>query len=374
MQHQATARRIARVAAVVIGGAAVAWTTTTGLASGTASVTPAGTQSFTIYTPPNGTPGQHSADEPSIGADWNTGAIMYLANTTTLRVNFDDTQPGSPATWTDVSAPATKVTSFDPILFTDPVTGRTVVSQLDLLCSLSEVTPDDGATWLPSNGCAQNGSEDHQSVGGGPFHTPVPTLPSPAYPHAVYYCNQDGGALVIGGSTAAYCGLSLNGGVTYQPGVPIYSFAQCGGLHGHIRVGPDGTAIVPNQSCDPTATCMNPVSLCIPFHNQAAVVSTNNGTTWSVNVLPKSHSTLRSDPAVATDSAGKWYFAYEDAVGLDQSTGLQTGGLAMISTSSDNGTTWSDPVDVGAPFNVKNVTFPEVIGGGPGRAAYAFLG
>ena len=52
-----------------------------------------------------------------------------------------------------------------------------------------------------------------------------------------------------------------NIGLTFGPGVPIYFFASvngvdrpvapgtCGGLHGHVRVSPDGTAYVPNESC-----------------------------------------------------------------------------------------------------------------------------
>jgi hypothetical protein len=332
-------------------------------AAGTASVTPAGTQSFTIYTPPNGTAGQHTAEEPSIGTNWNSGAVMYQAGVTTLRVTFDDTQAGSPATWTNVSSPLTNQTTLDPILFTDPVTGRTIVSQLDLACSLSEFSDNDGASWTPDQGCGLNGIEDHQSIGGGPFHAPIPGPPAPAYPHAVYYCNQD-----FVNSTYAACALSLDGGITYGSGVPIYNLTQCGGLHGHIRVAPDGTAIVPNQNCAPTDSPTGSS----PFPNQAAVVSTTNGASWAVNVIPGSHETLRSDPSVAADKAGKWYFGYEDSV--DSSSGEQIGGHALISMSSDDGTSWSAPVDVGAPFGVQNVTFPEVIAGDSGRAAYAFLG
>src|SRR5438477_2704823 len=252
-------------------------------ATGAVTITPPGSQVFNIDTPPDGTPGQHSADEPSIGANWNSGATMYLADTTVLKVTYNDaTSPPTP-TWSDVSGTLTSITSFDPILFTDPVTGRTIVSQLDLGCSLSEYTDTDGASWSPSSGCAFSGSEDHQSVGGGPFHSPLLTPPPPAYPHGVYYCNQDGGAVIIGGGTAAYCGISLDGGTTYSPGRATYFFDQCGGLHGHIRVAPDGTAVVPNQNCAPVAdpTLAPDVLSGHMFRNQAAVVSTDNGLNWA---------------------------------------------------------------------------------------------
>jgi hypothetical protein len=232
-------------------------------------------------------------------------------------------------------------------------------------CSLSEFTDDDGTTWIPDQGCGPNAVEDHQTVGGGPFHAPIPGPPAPAYADAVYYCSQD---FVQG--TTAFCSLSLDGGATYTAGVPIYTFDQCGGLHGHIRVSPDGTAIVPNQNCDPIA---NPANFGGPFTNQAAVVTTANGApgSWSVNVIPDSHATLRSDPSVAADANNRWYFGYEDSV--DFSGGAQLGGLAKIAMSSTGGTTWTSSVDVGAPFGIQNVTFPEVIAGDSGRAAYAFL-
>ena len=332
---------------------------------------------FTISHPPANSAGYRTADEPSIGNDWKTGATMYLADTNIYKVTYD---ANNNATWTDVSAgaPVATAASFDPILFTDSETGRTIVSQLDLACSLSEFTDDDGATWLPSEGCGPNGSEDHQTVGGGPFHSPIPAPPSASgntpYPHAVYYCNQDGGAVVAGGSTAAYCALSLDGGATYQQAEPIYTMVQCGGLHGHLRVAPDGTAVIPNQDCGPSTDVANAGGT---FTNQAAVVTTNNGLSWTVDVIPGSHASLRSDPSVAFDKAGTMFFGYEDGTYANNDLSdlsKQIGGRAMLATSSDEGAHWSTPVDVGASLGIKNVTFPEVIAGDAGHAAYAFLG
>jgi hypothetical protein len=364
------------VAAVGVVGLALGFGAAPG-ASASVSPAPPGILGFSIHHPPEASAGAHDAVEPSIGSSWKTGAAMYQADTTTYRVTFDDGAKPPKATWTDVSSLLTHDVTLDPILFTDPTTGRTFVSQLDLACSLSEFTDDDGASWLPSQGCAQNGSEDHQSVGGGPFHAPLPAPPPPAYPHAVYYCNQDGGGLVIGGGTAAYCAASLDGGTTYGVGHAIYTFAQCGGLHGHVRVGPDGTAVVPNQNCGPAPdpSVAPDVLSGHMFPNQAAVVSTDNGLTWAVRAIPGSTSTLRSDPSVAFDASNRMFFAYEDGVYAHHDvTGKQIGGRAMVATSTDNGVTWSAPVGVGAPFGIQNVTFPEMIAGSPGRAAYAFLG
>jgi hypothetical protein len=329
-----------------------------------AATAAAGNLDAIVYPAPAGTP---DALEPSIGNDWKTGATMYLAGQTTLKVTFDDSTAPPAATWTDVSGPVvTNTTSLDPILFTDSSEGRTFVSELSGACSFMEYTDDDGAGWTPSEGCGPPAGPDHQTVGAGPYSAAVP-VQNPAFDHAVYYCSQ--------AVATAQCARSDNGGLSFGPGEPAYTFASCGGLHGHIRVSPDGTVYLPNQNCtstpDPAGGASNTAGSTV-FPNQAAVVSSDDGTTWSVRVLPKSHATLRSDPSVASDRANTVFFGYEDAV--RDSAGDQVGGHPLISTSKDHGSTWSDPVDVGAPFGIQNVTFPEVIAGDPGRAAFAFLG
>ena len=72
---------------------------------------------------------------------------------------------------------------------------------------------------------------DHQTMGFGPYHAPAPLTAT--QPFATYYCGQDIGL--------ANCALSTNGGLTFGPAVATYNLTQCGGLHGHIKVSPDGT-------------------------------------------------------------------------------------------------------------------------------------
>jgi hypothetical protein len=361
-------RDIVRSASVLLrvtGVLAAAFVFAAGTAGARAALKPASPVplDFAIYHPPAGSAGAHTAEEPSIGSDWRTAAAMYQSLLTTYRVTFATSGIPPAATWTDVSAPLTSQQTLDPILFTDPTTGRTFVSQLAGECSLSEFSDDDGSSWTPSEGCGPPSGVDHQSIGGGPFAPPL-TGGSPAYPDAVYYCSQ--------AVATAFCALSADGGLTYDAGVPIYTLAQCGGLHGHIRVAPDGTAVMPNQNCDSSPSTSGATG---NFAHQATIVSTDNGGTWAVHTIPDSVSTLRSDPSVSADAANKLYFGYEDGVykGGDVN-GEQVGGRAMIATSSDHGATWSRSVDVGAPQGIQNVTFPEVITGSAGRAAYAFLG
>ncbi len=293
----------------------------------------------------------NGAGEPSIGVNWKTGRAMFIALEQTLRVTFDDSTIPARATWEDKSFVLTNQITMDPILFTDRNTGRTIVSQLvtpaavDPLavltdgCSLSAYTVDDGDTWVPDEGCGPPSGADHQSIGGGPFHDPLPReLPAPAYAHAVYYCAQSG--------VTAYCSRSDDGGLTYGPGVPAYT-SECSGLHGHPMVAPDGTVYVPNRSCG---------------GKQGVVVSENNGLTWSVRTVPDSIQGAM-DPGVAIGANGTVYFGYQNG-----------DGRANAAVSSDKGLTWTQSKDIGAAFGINNSAFPRVLAGDDDRAAFAFLG
>src|SRR5581483_1637958 len=108
---------------------------------------------YDVFAPPDNA--AHGG-EPSIGVNWNTGSVVVGNSNQAYFVNFDDSTAPATATWAN-RPPTTNLISFDPILFTDRETGRTVVSQLvsDVVlfstgCSLSSYTDDDGATWVPS--------------------------------------------------------------------------------------------------------------------------------------------------------------------------------------------------------------------------------
>src|SRR5438132_13131475 len=72
----------------------------------------------------------NDSGEPSIGVNWKTNRAMFIAGLQTLRITFDDLTIPARATWEDKSFLGTQLLSFDPILFTDRQTGRTIVSQL----------------------------------------------------------------------------------------------------------------------------------------------------------------------------------------------------------------------------------------------------
>lgn len=294
---------------------------------------------------------KNSQDEPNIGVNWNSGKVMLQALMQTLQVGFDDQAcpQTPPSTWKDVS-PISAKQSFDPILFSDHQTNRTFLSHLLLAGSASAYTDNDGTDWISTEGAGFGSGVDHQTLGGGPFHAPVPPLP--AYPNAVYYCAQD--------IAFANCALSLNGGLSFGPAMPMYVLAspstavigQCEGLHGHVKVGPDGTVYVPN------AKCGGPVN---PNENGMAV-SEDNGTTWAVRTVPGTEGG-GSDPSVAVDDGGLLYLGF---VNEDK--------FPSVAVSADKGRTWTNVYDVGAMVGVKNAVFPAVVAGSAGRAAMAFYG
>jgi hypothetical protein len=296
----------------------------------------------------------HDAGEPSIGVNWNspnsaTGVTVFQSDLQTLFVTFDDScaLTGPKATWVNRPAPTSVGVDQDPIGFTDRQTGRTFAAQLTLTsptCKTS-YTDDDGQTWVPTQGFGIGSGIDHQTIGGGPYHAPVPPLPTP-YQHAFYYCSQ---------LPAAACARSDDGGLTFGPVVEIdpVADAHCLGIHGHVKVGPDGTAYVPTNGCDGIGS---------------VIASTDNGLTWTIHHVQNAQNSTTTNPniidaQVGIDNAGKVYFAMANG-----------DGKAVVATSADNGQTWQNIYDVGAAYGVLTSTYPYVVAADPGRAAVAFLG
>ena len=298
---------------------------------------------FRNYKAPRSFPDANDAGEPSIGNSFRTDATMYQAYLSTYKVRWAHGQ----ATWKDVSAnaangcPQGSTESLDPILFTDRSTGRTFESQLSGAESLTCYTDDDGRTWSPSTGGGIPAGVDHQTLGGGAYTKDgLGGLPTNDYEHSVYYCSQD--------IVTALCAASHDGGTTFGPGVPTYDLTECGGLHGHVKVGPDGTAYLPNKGCGKRA---------------AVVVSRDDGQSWTIRRVPSSTANDGSDPSVAISADNTVYFGY---VGAD--------GRPGVATSTTHGRTWKYGQQVAGDLGVKNAVFPAMIAGSDDRAAFAYLG
>ena len=302
---------------------------------------------FDNFQPPVGFPKRDNAGEPSIGINWNTNNVMTMARLQPNRTTFDDsTSPANPTTGTNWFARSlpTVVTGLDPIGFTDPVTGRSLFGELNGNFTNGLVSDDDLATFtpLPTQGISPTSSVDHQTIGGGP---PNPNIigrqPTGSYPHLVYYAAQN-----VAVATVA---TSFDGGITYAPAVPAYNVTQCGGLHGHIKVAPDGTVYLPNKGCN---------------GKTGVAVSEDNGLTWVVRTIPTS-TAGNTDPSVGIGAGGRVYLAY---AGGDN--------RPHVAISDNKGVTWHDDFDLSQSIspNLTAIVFPHAVAGDNNRAAIFFLG
>lgn len=312
------------------------------------------TAAYQVYeAPPTAKMAYDDSVEPTIGANWKNGRAMVISLTTPYIVSFSTS--GHTATWTPSLGITTRYDTLDPILWSDKENGRTIVSQLAGTTSLMDITEDGGESWKPAQGGGPSGV-DHQTVGGGPYAEKGKPLTA-TYPKAIWYCAQ--------GIASAFCSVSSDGGYTYAPSRPIYTIANagplvgCGGLHGHVNVRQDGTAMVPNKGCltSTGSTLTDDVSKV-----GLATNDDNNTGPWSVDVVPDSTTRARMDPYVEADQANTMYLAYVD--GKDK----------MKVAVKKKGGGWAKSVDVGKALGIKSTAFPLVVGGSAGRAAVAYLG
>lgn len=309
----------------------------------------------------------NDAGEPSIGVDWaprvpslkhdqvNTGGVAFFTSySTQLRVSFDDATSPASALWEDASSPV--LPGLDPIGFVDHETGRVFGLNLATGSSNAAYSDDDGGTWTAFPAGGPPAGPDHETLGGGPYNETAlpPPPPHPLYKNAVYYCSQN----IAGG---AECSRSDNGGTTFGPGIDIFDPTECyGGIHGHVKVGPDGTVYVPNSSCS------------AGIGSQGVAISRDNGITWVDKTVPNSVGS--GDPSVGIGSDNTVYLGY-----------VNGDGRPHIAVSTDHGQTWTNDYEVGmpagcapgdhfAPCRIKSAVFPTVVAGDGDRAAFGFLG
>ncbi len=308
---------------------------------------------FATYTPKNFPGLGLQFAEPTLGVNQQTGDVFAISTLDVLRIRFDDSTTPARDLWESKPPVESSVVSLDPILDVDPDTGRVFSLNLSGPISTADYSDDGGETWLPGGNGFPSSGVDHQSLTTGPYpgEGMGALIPHPLYPNAVYYCSQ--------GIADAYCSRSDTGGVAFAPAIPIYTNNQCTGLHGHVKVAPDGTVYVPNKACNldfPT------------FGNgmPGVIVSEDAGLTWTVRTVGSdvtNASSHHGDPSVAIGKDNTVYYSY-----------LSLEGRLKVAVSQDRGLTWTNIFDVGAIAGVTGAQFPAVVAGDAGRAAVAFLG
>ncbi len=303
-----------------------------------------GVPRYQVLAAPDGSNANSSSGEFNIGFDPKTGNIMTNSWGDVFRVTPPERRSpalpeAGPALWQDVSPSIASATTLDPILVTDQSTGRTFISNFTGGPTLLfATTDDDGATWNQATVAPPTGGADHESVGVGPYPGQLAGL-NPLYPNAVYYCSQS--------EKPDACSRSDSGGQEFGPGIPATNgITDCQGLHGHIKVAPDGTVYLPNKTCG---------------SDQGGAVSTDAGLTWSQFLVPNS-GTSQSDPSIGIDKDNTVYDCY-----------TPNDGSPHVAVSHDRGQTWTNDFDIGASVGAVQAVFPEAVAGDPGRAACGFL-
>jgi PKD repeat protein len=349
---------------------------------GTADPTCAGNPRYQIFVP-NG-PDAGSADnfqgEYNIGFNPKTGRIMNLHIGPTLRITPAEIKPDGtntssgmpescPELWQDKSAPSTDTpAALDPILWTDQKSGRTLASNATGGANANYAyTDDDGELWVPIGAAPPNFGADHQTIGTGPFPATLSALTTPENQgQYVLYCSQN----LVG----AACQRSLTLGTSYEngqiaTGPGALNSQGCGGLHGHVRIAPDGTAWLPDKSCG--AKQGGAISLdtsTTPWTEFAVEKKTADANGPAFTTTPQSPG--GDDPSIAIDAANTVYYCY-----VNSEAGGQEGHV-HVAVGKRNGTTvtWLRDADVGKSHGVVNAAHTEAIGGSAGRAACGFLG
>ncbi len=277
--------------------------------------------------------------EPSIGIT-SSGCMFFAALENVMR-SCDEGESWEAVQDPNVCQPGTS----DPYLWVDPATDRIFnVQMVSLVTTWICWSDDDGETWLgnpyDSGPIPVN---DHIKVGSGPWTAEglgaIGSNTEDVYPSAVYFCYNK----LVG----VFCYTSFDGGATFPIGGELVGLATTGaGLHGAITSAPDGTVYVPPRMSTPTV-----------------LVSHDNGLNWELVQVDDSVGTPnpRKNPEVSTDAQSNAYYTW---IGEDQGV--------YVSTSSDRGMTWSEPVRI-SPENAISATFPQTDAGDVGKVAVAYL-
>ena len=264
----------------------------------------------------------------------------------------------------DVTPPG-HVTTLDPFLYVDKVTGRVYKSDLAGTCQLLSWSDDRGESWTSS--AAACNLSDHQSITSAP---PV-TSPTVGYPRILYNCSQTVG--YNGYSAASGCDKSLDGGTTWVPtgtyafndpgsaagdsGVPLH----CLGDVGAIMAAGDGTLYVPRGWCGQ------------PW----LAVSHDEGLTWTRTQVATNgmNTTLSGGFGIVAPGSGQSDYqatAMADSKGNVAFFWIALNRLPYLAISHNHGASFGAPIMV-APKGVKEAWGPAIDIDAKGRLALAYL-
>lgn len=294
--------------------------------------------------------GGYDGREPTVGVD-SKGNLYYAARdysggkTPPLSATQTPIMKSSDGgkTWKDVSprlptGDREPPRSGDPMVVVDPWTDRIFQIELyDLVCNWLVLSDNGGQSWTGNPKACSSLVVDHQTIGAGPPHAPMPA--PPVYRNIVYVC--------VNQLADSHCSRSLDGGLTFESYHLVYPGHECGGIHGHVLVGPDGTVYLPREYCG----------------QGFVAISRDNGLTWELKDVDGGLGEYGNDPNMAFDAAGNIYYAF---------TG-KTEPAVYLTVSKDQGKTWSKPVRASPP-NLTFANHPSITAGDDGRIGLVYLG
>ncbi len=282
--------------------------------------------------------------EPSLGV-LPDGTILVQNGIHTLRSRDKG------ESWEDVSPPGV-VETLDPMLRVDPWTQRVYVDHLYVACSDLAWSNDAGESWLRNPHACGGSGGDHQHLAVGPPLIPAITEP------VVYYHFGSGQQLGV------WTARSLDGGLTWHD-TPVVGQGD-GRLpsnSGWIEADREGNVYTPLYLCDSDGyvgvATSNDAGLSYSFTS----VDEEPGpcldplqTTPSPGDRDRHH---YSDAALAIDTAGTVYTAYDRPSGL------------KYAYSTDHGETWSEPARIDPPGMGARM-HTSAVAGDPGKLAVLY--
>lgn len=235
------------------------------------------------------------------------------------------------ATWTHLSTLPAVSFAADRTLVVDHDTGRVLVDDTTLACTILSWSDDNGASWRTNPAACGAGATDHEKIAVGKRVT----FPDPSgllYRNLVYVCAN--------GLSHTNCGVSADGGTSFLTTAP----------HGV------GCAFQGAPVADSNGKLYEPTSQC-GLHVRSTV---DNGLNWVDHTVPFGSKPDAPDVAVTPD--GTVYLAYMDA-----------SWKPALARSTDGGQHWSGPYPVTVPGLVGGL-FPTIVAGADGHVAISFYG
>jgi hypothetical protein len=283
--------------------------------------------------------------EPTIGATAN--GDLYFSTTPDSgpaigwQASIAKSQDGG-RTWKDVG-PRTigdntqPPETNDPYIYVDPATDRVFTFHMSpiLTCSIMSFSDDGGKSWETNpKGCSPTVVWDHQTM----VAAKSRGVETEGYPNVLHQC--------VNTVYAAMCSRSLDGGLSWEPSVPVYANTEvvnnCGAQHGHLANGPKGHVYLPTSRCGT---------------RPQVYISGDDGQSWRQSIIADMDTPF-VDPSVSVDKKGNLYAVF-----------INENGFLFYATSRDNGKKWSKPAKIARSFTAN---MPVIVAGDPGKVVVAY--